>query len=118
MRHAIWLSAFVALLVGTACSDSLTMACTRELLVSLVPADTTIVVGESFTASVALSSCGGRQHLSDTFVWEARDSTVVSVNSATGRITGRSPGETWVYATGDSYGTVGGSYVVVLPINP
>lgn len=118
MRHAIWLSAFVALLVGTACSDSLTMACTRELLVSQVPADTTIVVGESFTASVALSSCGGRQHLSDTFVWEARDSTVVSVNSTTGRITGRSAGETWVDASGDSYGTVSGSHVVVLPINP
>ena len=117
MRYGVvYLSLFVAPIALGACTDSLTMACPRDLLVDAIPADTTITVGASFTASVVLSSCRGRQLLSDTFVWHARDSAVVSVDSVTGRITGRSAGETWVDATGQKYGTVGGPRVVVVPV--
>ncbi len=93
-----------------ACADPI---CTMELGIRYVPGDTTIAVGQSFTASVALSSCGGREHPSDVFTWRAQDTTVVTVDSKTGRVTGRAPGETWVEATGQTYGFVGGPHVVV-----
>jgi uncharacterized protein YjdB len=86
-----------------------------ELGVRYVPGDPSIAVGESFTASVQLSSCGGREHPSDIFTWRARDTTVVTVDSTTGRVTGRAPGQTWVEATGRTYGFVGGPRVTVVP---
>lgn len=92
---------------------SLTGFCTRELRVHLAPTDTTILVDETFTATVALSSCGGRQQLWDTFTWRARDPAVVTVDSNAGTVTGRAPGETWLEITGRYYGMVGGPRVIV-----
>lgn len=99
-------------------SETLTGACTRELRVHLTPADTTIKVAETFTAAVALSSCGGREQLTDTFTWRAKDPDVVTVDLTTGRVTGRAPGETRLEITGRRYGLVGGPRVVVRPTAP
>lgn len=87
--------------------------CTRELRVAYSPADTTISVGESFVASVALSSCGGGLRLQDAFTWEPRTAGFVHVQAATGRITAIAPGETWVAAVGQRYGRVGEFKVTV-----
>lgn len=118
IRAAVALFLFLAPLTLVACDDSLGGFCTAELRVHLVPADTTIAVSQAFTASVALSTCGGRQQLSDTFTWRSQDVAVVSVDSTTGRVTGRGPGETWVQATGQRYGLVDGPRVVVLAATP
>ena len=89
--------------------------CTRELRVALSPRDTAIVVGESFTPRLALSSCGGREQLTDSSTWAAGDPAVVSVEAATGRITGLTPGATAVEVAGDRYGRLGTVHVVVRP---
>ena len=87
--------------------------CTRELGVRFTPGDTTIAVGQAFTAAVHLSSCGGREQLSDVVTWSAQDTTVVSVDPTAGLVTGRALGETRLQATGATYGLVGGPRVVV-----
>ena len=111
-------SALALPLVLAACSETSPTACTSELRVSLAPVDTAIVVGQSFTASVALSSCGGRQHLSDSVVWRADDTLVVVVNSTVGRVTGRAPGQTLVEATGHTYQWLGAIRVLVAAASP
>ncbi len=95
--------------------DGLTGAdCTLELGVDLRPkGEQRLAVDGSFTGTIALSSCGGRERLKDTFAWSARDTVVVRVEAATGRVTGRSPGTTFVDVRGAQYGTVGTIPVVV-----
>lgn len=82
-------------------------ACTRELRVDLRPPEQTITVGQTFTATVELSSCGGRERLSDSFTWQAQDPAIVEVDAAAGRITGKAAGETVVEVSGRKYGRVG-----------
>lgn len=96
------------------CDDPIT-ACTRELRIALAPRDTTIAVGESFLATVALSSCGGREHVTDTFTWTTRDPAVAEVDPTTGRVTGRAPGTTAVEVSGAHYGRLGALGVTVRP---
>lgn len=88
-------------------------ACTQELGIHYTPAETTLVVGQTFTPSVALSSCGGRERLTDVFDWQVEDEAVASVDRASGRVTARAPGETAVVATGAHYGRLGGVRLVV-----
>ena len=87
--------------------------CTRELRVDLRPVEQTITVGQTFTATVELSSCGGRERLTDSFTWQAQDPTIVEVDAAAGRITGKAPGVTLVEVSGRQYGRVGGVRVTV-----
>jgi hypothetical protein len=83
-------------------------ACTDELRTDLQPRGTQqIAVGTGFTATITLSTCGGRERLSDTFTWSARDTLVVRVDATTGRVTGRAPGSTAVDVRGTRYGAVG-----------
>jgi hypothetical protein len=104
----------LAALALVAC-DGLTGAdCTLELGIDLRPrGEQQLAVGASFTGSVALSSCGGRERLSDTFAWSGRDTLVVRVEAATGRVTGRAPGSTFVDVRGTRYGPLGTIPVVV-----
>lgn len=87
-------------------------ACTQELGIEL-PSGRTIAPGESFTPKVRLSSCGGREHPKDVFIWRAHDPRVVSVDSSTGRITGQSAGSTYVEVDGRRFGVLGGIPVTV-----
>lgn len=97
-----------ALMLG-ACDGGLTGAnCTDELRVAIQPSGAQqIAIGASFTATVALSTCGGSKTVSDTFTWSARDTLVARVEPATGRVTGRSPGATSVDVRGTRYGALG-----------
>ena len=87
----------LSVLVLVAC-DSFTGAdCTSELGMNVRPqGEQQLAVGESFTGSISLSTCSGRQRLTDTFVWSGRDTIVVRVEATTNRVTGRSPGSTFV----------------------
>jgi hypothetical protein len=89
--------------------------CTRELRAAFTPPEKMLAVGESFTATVALSSCGGAERLSDTFTWSATDSTIVMVDAQTGRVVALAPGQTHVMAKGERYGRVSGIPVTVQP---
>lgn len=89
--------------------------CTLELGIDLRPqGEQLLVVGASFTGAVTLTSCGGRQRVSDTFLWSSRDSLVVRVDAGTGRVTGRSPGSTFVDVRGTRYSFTLGSIPVIV----
>ena len=83
---------------GQRLADSIDVSvlCTLELGWSLTPRQQTIHVGESFTPAVTFTTCGGQLHPVDTVRWSASDTTIVQVDSMTGRTTGRSPGQTVV----------------------
>jgi hypothetical protein len=81
--------------------------CTQELRIYLAPRDTTLVVGESFRPRVHLASCGGRRHLTDSVVWKLGDAGIATVDSASGLVTARAPGETVVTGIGVRYGELG-----------
>jgi hypothetical protein len=98
-----------AVLMLSACDGGLTGSnCTDELRVAIQPSGAQqVAVGAAFTATIALSTCGGSKTVSDTFTWSARDTLVVRVEPATGRVTGRSPGATSVDVRGTRYGALG-----------
>jgi hypothetical protein len=96
------------------CSGITGADCTRELGVALSPrGEQQIAVGQSFTATVSLSSCGGWELVRDVFTWSARDALIARVEPSAGRVTGRLPGSTFVDASGARYGHVGTVPVVV-----
>ncbi len=99
--------------VLAACAALPTEACTDELRIQLGPRDTTVPVGASYQARIGLSSCGGREHLSDSFAWTAADPAVVRVDASTGRVTALASGETHVDVSGQRYGRLGSIRVTV-----
>ena len=101
--------------VLAACSERPPTVCTEELRVQFTPSDTSITAGQSFTASVTVSSCGGALRLVDTFGWRTDDPAVATVDSVSGRVVGQSPGATRIHANGKSYGPVGSLAVSVQP---
>lgn len=115
MRH---LTAYLALLAASAavvgCPYAPT-ACTRELQVVNSPADTTIRVGEGFTASVQLLSCGGAQTVADGLTFASADTLVAVVDPVTGQVVGRGVGSTRIEVTGTRHGPLIGSIVRVEP---
>ncbi|MFL5383895.1 MAG: hypothetical protein ACJ8GN_15345 [Longimicrobiaceae bacterium] len=96
-------------------SVEVTVECTAELRVHVVPRDTVIRVGEAFVARAELASCGGQVRLTDELRWRARDPAVVRVDSITGRTVGLAPGDTWVDFSGRAYGHFEGVHVRVAP---
>jgi hypothetical protein len=87
--------------------------CTDELNVRPVPGDTTLSVGQQFTAHVLLSTCGGTRQVNDTFTWTSQDSAVARVDRLTGVATAVAPGRTSLMATSATYGALGGSSITV-----
>ena len=116
--HRLAFIAFIAFLAGGCDGLGFGEACTRELGARFAPADTTIEVGQSFQASVRLTSCGGKQQLADVITWRAEDSAVATVDGRIGRVAGHVPGTTRVLATGERYGPVGGLQVSVRAAGP
>jgi hypothetical protein len=102
-----WIAGVLLLAAPVACRDGALTVCTRELRATLSPRDTAIAIAESFTPTVALSSCGGRERLTDTVSWTALDPAVITVDPATGRVTGRTPGATSLDVFGARYGRLG-----------
>ena len=106
-----------AVLIGAAilaaCAASATGVCTDDLRIQLGPQDTTVRVGASYQARIALSTCGGRKQVLDSFVWTAANPAVVRVDAPTGRVTALAVGETRVDVAGERYGRLGGIRVTV-----
>jgi outer membrane biogenesis lipoprotein LolB len=111
--RAFLTSATLVILVSACESGARLGVCTDELRVHFTPADTTILAGQSFSASVQLATCGGTVKLSDTFTWQSNDPAVATVDSATGRVVGRGPGEARIVARGAEYGLIGGLHLTV-----
>ena len=83
------------------------VVCTMELRINLTPTERTLIIGESFTPSIKLSTCGGRLQVEDTFRWRANDTTVVRVDSVSGMTTGKRAGTTFVLVKGTRHGNLG-----------
>ena len=94
--------AIAAVMLLAACPDGPLMTCTDELSMRISPLDTTIAVGQGFTPTVNLTTCGGRRQLDDDFSFEAENPLVAEVNA--GRITAKSRGTTSVAVKGTKYG--------------
>ena len=88
-----------------ACQD--TTVCPADLRMRVTPAERTIAVGESFTATAEALGCGGTRRLEETWTWGTEDTAVVTVESTSGRITGRAPGAAFVGVRGQRYGSLG-----------
>jgi len=83
-------------LIVAACNPFTVGNCTDELGMRVQPVDPVVRPGESFVATLELTSCGGRKRWRPTVVWRAADTLVVRVDSLTGRVTGRGIGATEV----------------------
>ena len=93
-------------LVLPAC-DQPTTDCTLELHYDVTPPSADIVVGGAFTGTMRLSSCGGREHLTDVFAWRSISPQIASVDSLTGRVVGQAPGQAIVTVHARYYGVDG-----------
>jgi hypothetical protein len=123
MRSRVWpkLLAFIVLAASTACHELLGLGhCTDELGMRPDPAERTIRPGESFVAGLELSSCGGRKRWRPVVIWRAEDTLVVTVDSLSGRVTGRAAGQTYLVAVEPSASGGGevpyvGTHIIVRP---
>jgi len=105
MPRIILVSACTISLVGCGCKD--------VALNSVSPKELTLVVGQS--ATLAYSTGGGCRagngftdvdlHEAPT-IWHSSDTLVATVDTLTGRVTGRSPGDAAVFAGGGSSATI------------
>ena len=87
-------------------------ACTDELRFSLPPSTLALRVGDTYSASLQLSTCGGRKQLTDTIIWRSDSSAIASVD-ARGRIRGQSVGQTTIRVSAVGYGVDGTILVTV-----
>lgn len=114
LAGSIFLSVSVSA-AGAGCTQLLAPNCTDELRVQLSPRDTTVSVGSTFTATVSLSTCGGRERLADTFTYASTNPAATTVNATTGRVDAVGVGQADIVITGQRYGTVGRARVTVSP---
>ena len=94
------------LLCGALSGCTPIMGCTDDLQQRLAPTSTTITVGQEVRATAEFLGCRGSKRFSDEITWSSADPAVASVDTATGRITGRSPGTTSVTPRGAKYGVL------------
>lgn len=94
-----------AVVVATACSSP-TEGCSLDLSATVTPSQQSLPVGQSLTPTATAYGCSGTKALQDTWRWTTRDPGIVSVDSLTGRVTGRAPGAASVVATSQRYGAV------------
>ena len=88
-------------------------ACTTELGIAFGPSDTTIAVTQQFRARLEFTSCGGRERWNGSPVWRSQDPDIATVDSSSGLVTGRSPGQTTILGH-DPYEEVDGTVRVTV----
>ena len=106
-----FLIAIAAVVLTTACNAF--HDCSSEINQKFLPSDTTITVGQQFTAQVVVTTCDGREILSANPTWHSQDPGVASVDSTNGRVTGKAAGQTSISASGGFYALTGSIKVTV-----
>jgi hypothetical protein len=61
-------------------------ACTSDLRWSVEPIESTLRVGQGFTAKAEAFGCGGRDRLPVDMRWSSSDAAVISVEERSGRV--------------------------------
>jgi hypothetical protein len=95
-RRLLSATTVIAAMIGSGCASN---TCTGELAIDVVPHDTTIAVGQSFTGHGRTSTCGGQHELESSFRWSSWDTTVLRVEAVAGRAQGLAPGKTKLQGT-------------------
>jgi hypothetical protein len=96
-RSARWLCAFGIAVGAAACGKEV---CPVELEIGVTPHDTTITIGQSFTAKLlSITTCPSVDTTVVAAHWKASDTLVVNLDTLTGRVTGRSPGNASVVSS-------------------
>ena len=70
-----------------ACADTVTV---------VTPANTTIVVGQSFIAKAEVFTCATTQRIEDSFSWSTRNGDVAVIHEQTKIVVGTGPGTTYI----------------------
>jgi hypothetical protein len=104
----------LAVAAATACELPVA-GCTSDLRLLRSPVDTTVRVGQSFTASVGYLGCGGRKVLRDVVTYSSTDEAVLVVNETTGRVTAVGAGSAQIIGRGERYGA---SVPIPVTVNP
>lgn len=86
----LFLSVFSLLPLLSGCFS---VPCTLELEARLEPRAVTLEVGESVTPTVGLYTCGGREIVTDTFIWSSGNPRIASVERTSGTITAHAVGQ-------------------------
>lgn len=81
--------------------------CTTEIGIVVDPTSVTLEVGQGFTPSMRLTTCGGRLPVPATFSWSASDGTVLAVNPVTGETMALRSGTAQVIGRASVSGVVG-----------
>lgn len=68
------------------------VGCDATLMTSVQPTDTTIAVGQSFTARMTELTCRGTKAVTEEFSFASSDTTVAAVDSVSGIVRARAPG--------------------------
>lgn len=79
-------------MTSTACA---VLGCGDKLGWRAIPTDTTLRVGEQFTAGMEITTCWRVSH---PLYWSSNDSTIARVDPVTGVVQARSPGSTRLIA--------------------
>jgi hypothetical protein len=91
------LSAFLVILPLPGCGADLPTVCTAELRVEVQPRERLLAIGESFTPRVIATTCGGTRIVPLDWTLSSDDSAIAEIVGEGNSITGRSPGETYVF---------------------
>ena len=82
-------------------------------LKAAVDAFASLAVGESFTGTVTFRSCGGHKQTTATVLWRSESPVIATVDSITGQVIGRGPGQTRILGRDTKYGFDHGISVTV-----
>jgi uncharacterized protein YjdB len=93
--------------LGVVCrtgGELLGLGCHAAVRVTLSPGDTTVSVGSRYTAFVLISECNEDRPANPTLTYSSQDTTVATVEPATGVVTAVAVGSTLLTATGAEFG--------------
>jgi uncharacterized protein YjdB len=87
--------------------------CTAEIGIVVEPASVTLDVGQGFTPSMRLTTCGGRLPVAATFSFSVSDGAILSVNPVTGEVLALRSGTAQVIGRASVSGLTGSVAVTV-----
>jgi hypothetical protein len=100
----VWFAGLAATGALSGCSELLGLGCHAAVRVTLSPGDTTVSVGSRYTAFVLISECNEDRPANPTLTYSSQDTTVATVEPATGVVTAVAVGSTLLTATGAEFG--------------
>lgn len=99
--------ALVALCACAPVTESQDVACPDTIKVVFRSPSLSLKIGDTVTPSIRVYECAGAREVTVATRWRALDTTIVRVDSLSGKVTGLLAGETYVIAKSAAYGYMG-----------